>query len=190
MKTGQTLGGFAVIISICFIYKNLDKKCHFMKYLRVGQVLFYEIFGWSMQPCIIYVCVCVCVKKKRGWCKLHLFIFFSQFNKPTQMANPIRLELGSGWDCTQCNYPHSRKIKIKINYSYFLTFLPFFNSTVEIKVVSFNIKSQLFRTIVSCAIPQSASLTTSMLFNPIKSSNLPSLSFAKSKCCCGSFIWI
>ena len=42
---GQTLGGFAVIISICFIYKNLDKKCHFMKYLRVGQVLFYEIFG-------------------------------------------------------------------------------------------------------------------------------------------------
>ena len=61
---------------------------------------------------------------------------------------------------------------------------------VEIKVIFFNFKSQLFRTIVLCAIPQSASLTTSMLFNRIKSGNLPSQSFAKSKCCGGSFIKI
>ena len=106
------------------------------------------------------------------------------------MANPVRLELGSGSDCTQYNYPHSRQKKKKFNYSYYLTFLPFFNSTVEIKVVFFNIKSQLFRTIVLCALHQSASLTTSMLFNPIKLGNLPSLSFAKSNCCHGSFIKI
>lgn len=79
-------------------------KCHFMKYL--GEV------------CIIYICMYEKKKKKRGWCKLHLFIFFSQFNKPIQMANFFSLELGSGWYCTQCNYPHSPKKKKKTTLTF------------------------------------------------------------------------
>ena len=143
-----------------------------------------------MQLCIIYVCVCVCVCEKRKEVGAnYIYLFFS-----VNLINPLKWQTpfasNQDWVGIAPNAITPIPVKKKKNYSYFLTFLPFFNSTVEIKVVFFNIKSQLFRTIVLCAVPQSASLTTSMLFNPIKSGNLPSLSFAKSNCCHGSFIKI
>ena len=55
--------------------------------------------------------VCICGKKKRGWCKLLLFIFLRQLNKPTQMVDSVSLKLRSGWYCTQCNYPRSPQKK-------------------------------------------------------------------------------